>query len=66
MILGLRGPGEVVGEMSAFDGAPRTATALAGFHFHLVKPIDTPTLRAALDRFRELTRRPPPFPSSDE
>jgi CRP/FNR family cyclic AMP-dependent transcriptional regulator len=29
MILGLRGPGEVVGEMSAFDGAPRTATALA-------------------------------------
>jgi CRP/FNR family transcriptional regulator, cyclic AMP receptor protein len=28
MILGLRGPGEVVGEMSAFDGAPRTATAL--------------------------------------
>jgi two-component system, OmpR family, response regulator len=42
----------------------RTATALAGFHFHLVKPIDTPTLRAALDRFRTLTRRPP-F-SSDE
>lgn len=29
MILGLRGPGDVVGEMSAFDGAPRTATALA-------------------------------------
>jgi CRP-like cAMP-binding protein len=29
MILALRGPGEVVGEMSAFDGAPRTATALA-------------------------------------
>lgn len=39
----------------------RTATALAGFHFHLVKPIDTPTLRAALDRFRALIRRPP-FP----
>jgi len=29
MILALRGPGEVVGEMSAFDGSPRTATALA-------------------------------------
>jgi CRP-like cAMP-binding protein len=29
MVLGLRGPGEVLGEMSAFDGAPRTATALA-------------------------------------
>jgi CheY-like chemotaxis protein len=36
----------------------RTATALAGFHFHLVKPIDTPALRAAFDRFRTLTRRP--------
>lgn len=29
MILGLRGPGEVVGEMSALDGAPRSATAIA-------------------------------------
>lgn len=38
----------------------RTATALAGFHFHLIKPIDTPTLRAALDRFRMLTQRRPP------
>ena len=44
----------------------RTATALAGFHFHLIKPIDTPTLRAAFDRFRALTRRPPPFPTADE
>jgi CheY-like chemotaxis protein len=32
----------------------RTATALAGFHFHLVKPIDTAVLRAVLDRFRAL------------
>jgi CheY-like chemotaxis protein len=32
----------------------RTATALAGFHFHLVKPIDGEELRAALDRFRAL------------
>jgi CheY-like chemotaxis protein len=38
----------------------RTATALAGFHFHLIKPIDMPSLRAALDRFREVTRRPTP------
>jgi two-component system, OmpR family, response regulator len=32
----------------------RTATALAGFHFHLMKPIDATTLRGALDRFRTL------------
>jgi CheY-like chemotaxis protein len=32
----------------------RTATALAGFHFHLVKPIDGEELRAAFDRFRAL------------
>jgi two-component system, OmpR family, response regulator len=43
----------------------RTATALAGFHFHLVKPIDTPTLRAAFERFRALTQRPP-LPPTDE
>ena len=29
VILGLRGPGDVVGELSALDGEPRTATALA-------------------------------------
>src|SRR3954453_22151325 len=29
MILGLRGPGEVVGEMSALDGAPRSGTGVA-------------------------------------
>jgi CheY-like chemotaxis protein len=37
----------------------RTATALAGFHFHLVKPIDAPTLRDVLDRFRALYRSAP-------
>ncbi len=36
----------------------RTATALAGFHFHLVKPVTVATLQAALDRYRGLTRRP--------
>jgi CRP/FNR family cyclic AMP-dependent transcriptional regulator len=29
VILGLRGPGDVVGELSALDGEPRTATAVA-------------------------------------
>jgi CRP/FNR family transcriptional regulator, cyclic AMP receptor protein len=29
VILGLRGPGDVVGELSALDGEPRSATALA-------------------------------------
>lgn len=35
----------------------RTATALAGFHFHLVKPVGTDALRAALERFRAVTPR---------
>jgi CheY-like chemotaxis protein len=39
----------------------RTRTALAGFHYHLVKPVDTPTLFDALRRFGEATgRRPQP------
>jgi CRP-like cAMP-binding protein len=29
IVLGLRGPGDVIGDMSALDGAPRSATALA-------------------------------------
>lgn len=29
IVLGLRGPGDVIGELSALDGAPRSATALA-------------------------------------
>jgi len=36
----------------------RTATALAGFHFHLIKPVLMETLRAALERFRAVTARP--------
>jgi CRP/FNR family cyclic AMP-dependent transcriptional regulator len=36
MILALRGPGEVLGEMSAFDGAPRTATAVAVGEVHAI------------------------------
>lgn len=40
----------------------RTATALAGFHFHLVKPVSVETLRAALERFRAVTPRPVALP----
>jgi CRP/FNR family transcriptional regulator, cyclic AMP receptor protein len=29
IVLGLRGPGDVIGDMSALDGAPRSATAVA-------------------------------------
>jgi CRP/FNR family transcriptional regulator, cyclic AMP receptor protein len=29
IVLGLRGPGEVIGDLSALDGTPRSATALA-------------------------------------
>ena len=29
IVLGLRGPGDVIGDLSALDGAPRSATALA-------------------------------------
>ena len=32
--------------------ADQCATALAGFHFHLVKPVALPTMRATLDRCR--------------
>jgi CRP-like cAMP-binding protein len=29
IVLGLRGPGDLIGDLSALDGAPRSATALA-------------------------------------
>jgi len=38
----------------------RTKTALAGFHFHLVKPITITALQDTLDRFREMMRRGEP------
>jgi CheY-like chemotaxis protein len=40
----------------------RTRTALAGFHYHLVKPVETPELFAALSRFEAMIGRPPPDP----
>jgi CheY-like chemotaxis protein len=42
----------------------QTATAVAGFHAHLVKPVDAPTLRATLNRFRETARATPPNPTA--
>jgi CheY-like chemotaxis protein len=38
----------------------RTRTALAGFHYHLVKPIPVPELLSTLSRFRDLSTRPEP------
>ena len=40
----------------------RTRTALAGFHYHLIKPIETPELFAALNRFETILGRPPADP----
>jgi CheY-like chemotaxis protein len=36
----------------------RTRTALAGFHYHLVKPVDTSTLLDALTRFGHVLGQP--------
>jgi CheY-like chemotaxis protein len=53
---------------TALGGAEdRARTAIAGFHYHLVKPVDTPTLFDALRRFGETagrTARPPDPPES--
>lgn len=48
-------------------GSPddRTQTALAGFHYHLIKPVDTPTLFEALRRFGEAAGRRARPPASD-
>jgi CheY-like chemotaxis protein len=40
----------------------RTRTALAGFHYHLLKPIEAPELFAALNRFEAILGRPPADP----
>jgi CRP/FNR family cyclic AMP-dependent transcriptional regulator len=44
-VLGLRGPGQVLGELSILDGAPRSASAIA------LEPVEATVVRAA-----ELTR----------
>ncbi len=43
----------------------RTRTAIAGFHYHFVKPVDGNTLRAAVDRFRMLLNHPVPQSPSE-
>jgi CRP/FNR family cyclic AMP-dependent transcriptional regulator len=50
-VLGIRGPGALVGELAAFDGGPRTASAIA---------LDTLTVRAlTAEEFRDfVTTRP--------
>jgi hypothetical protein len=40
----------------------RARTAISGFHFHLVKPVAAADLLAALNRFRDLLRRPDTTP----
>ncbi len=36
------------------DWEVQAQTAVAGFHYHLIKPVDTTTLQAALDRFAKM------------
>ena len=43
----------------------RTMTALAGFHFHLVKPIPADALRRTVDEIRA-AMRPPATPSAGD
>lgn len=53
VLLAIRGPGDVVGELSAVDGAPRSATVSA------VEPARVRTVPASL--VRELAEQHPPF-----
>ena len=50
-VLGIRGPGSLVGELAAFDGGPRTATAVA------LDPLTVRVLPAA--QFREFVASRP-------
>lgn len=55
VVLGLRGPGEVLGELSVLDGKPRSATAVAAVDAELtVTP--AAVLRTVLDADHEATR----------
>src|SRR5262245_27159249 len=45
------------------DWERRSRTAMAGFHYHLPKPVDIPTMLEAITRLWELiTPQPPPVP----
>jgi CRP/FNR family transcriptional regulator, cyclic AMP receptor protein len=50
-LLGIRGPGDLIGEMSALDGEPRSATATA------LEPVDA--LAVPPERFEQFLRQNP-------
>jgi CheY-like chemotaxis protein len=50
---------DLVATTALGDLEDRTRTALAGFHYHLTKPVDPPALLAALGRFARMTGRGP-------
>jgi CheY-like chemotaxis protein len=57
----------IVATTALGDPESLARTALAGFHYHLVKPIDSARLREVLDQFRALLKLPTrPAPPSDE
>ena len=63
IVLGLRGPGDVIGDLSALDGAPRSATALALGDVEATAASGSTLLRAlrdqasAMELLRVLARR---------
>ena len=79
IILGLRGPGEVLGELSAIDGSPRSATGVfltKGSALHLSAKqfnglvdsehsVAAATLRTVAHRLREASDRQLEFGTSD-
>ena len=49
IVLGLRGPGDVIGDLSALDGAPRSATALAAGEVEATVAPSSALIRALSD-----------------
>jgi CheY-like chemotaxis protein len=47
------------------DWEIRTRTALAGFHYHLTKPVDIPTMIETISRWGEVLGRPVDKPRDD-
>lgn len=78
IVLGLRGPGDVIGDLSALDGAPRSATALAAGEVEatvasgsaLTRALDDPVaamelLRLLASRLRDADRKRLEFAALD-
>jgi CRP/FNR family transcriptional regulator, cyclic AMP receptor protein len=78
IVLGLRGPDDVIGELSALDGAPRSATALAAAEVEatvvpgsaLIRALGDPAaamalLRVLATRLRDADRKRLEFASLD-